>query len=225
MTGLAFLVGVLFIVGSAQAAQCESSTTQASSSAGKTMKLTVKECQERDVREIAVSLSGPPAGSARVLRLQRRISDAPRGGAALRDVDGDGTPEVEVTGPCGAGPNCERQLFRLSQDARSMFRIYEGSYSDVRRIGQFVVTDSRSSCCSWEYLAYAMPPPGRALSHFQYSVSVGSIDDTQTAKCRIQRPDAKLRLRPVKSAPPELLPLCNHYGQFPEMGRGGTMRR
>jgi len=195
---------------SSQAADCHAESQRAKTALGSALILRDRDCQGAD-RSVTLLLEGKEGSAARALRLWSRSGEAALHGARFLDLERDGSPEVEVSGPCGAGPNCAREIYKLSEREDRLFRYYKGGYANVRMTKSYLVTSSRGSCCSWEYLAYRLPPPDRAVGEFAYSISIGSIDASDRPSCKIQRLRSKA-LELVRSPPSELLVFCKHYG-------------
>ena len=177
-----------------------------------------EECPDSDRRVVKVLLQRDTESPLLLLRKTQRLSDAPFGGGSFVDLARDGIPAVDVTGSCSQ-PNCEHDIYRLSEDRESMYHFYTGGYSSVSHAGRFFVTESYGSYSSWEYLAYDLTAtqtyPGRA---FQYSIYVEAIDSKPTgevlkSRCTISTLGAKNQLTIADSPPRELLKYCENYGK------------
>lgn len=67
-------------------------------------------------------------------RWRCRPCERPAGDAALTDLDGDGMHKLQVRGMCGAGPDCEDDVYRINPSTRKLYHMYErGSAQTWRR--------------------------------------------------------------------------------------------
>ncbi|MGH8025248.1 MAG: hypothetical protein ACREO0_00845 [Pseudoxanthomonas sp.] len=144
---------------------------------------------------------------------------APTGGASLVDIDGDGHHEVEVRGMCGAGPNCEGELYRIDRDSGRLELFFSGGYSELSVIDGHLVEAGRASCCSWEYHAYRLEGRTGPLDYdsMDFMVEVGAdldnIDEQAPTRCTFSRTRGGVRtvIRPPGR---EWLQLCELYGDY-----------
>ncbi|MDR6842952.1 hypothetical protein [Pseudoxanthomonas sacheonensis] len=141
------------------------------------------------------------------------------GSASLVDIDGDGYHEVEVRGMCGAGPNCEGQLYRIDRSSGKLELFFSGGYSDLSVIDGYLVEAGRASCCSWEYHAYRLHGSTGTLDYdnMDFMVEVGadldSEEENAPARCTFSRSieGARQVMRPPGR---EWLQLCELYGDY-----------
>lgn len=157
-------------------------------------------------------------------RLDRKIVEveseyAPTGNARLVDMDGDGNHEVEVRGMCGAGPNCEGELYRINRDSGRLELFFSGGYSDLSVIDGHLVEAGRASCCAWEYHAYRLQGRTGLLDYnnMDFMVEVGanldSEDENAPPRCTFTRTrdGAREVMRPPGR---QWLRLCELYGDY-----------
>ena len=165
-----------------------------------------EKCPNGDRRVIKVFLESDSEPPRLLVRRTQRLSEAPTGGGAFIDLEEDGIPEVELTGYCSA-PNCEYDIFKLSEDRKSMFHYYSGGYESVTRTPTYLVISSYGSYGSWEYLAYDPSPPKYPIgnSKFRYSISISSAADSGELTCKITEPSSRGKLQLVVPPPAELL--------------------
>ncbi len=190
----------------------------------------VEEKRNPDGSRLRLTRQIDPAGGRRVFRielspsasapyttlLQRNqlLSEYPRGGGHLDDIDGDGQLEFVERLSCGAGPNCQYRIFKLNPVQKRAYQLFEGGFSLFRPIAGQLVTSSRSSCCSWTHQIYRAPAKPRGITEqdLLYSVYLkGPIDGSNKPTCRISRPVGE-GWEQANLANPELLALCEVYG-------------
>jgi hypothetical protein len=141
------------------------------------------------------------------------------GSAGLIDIDDDGYHEIEVRGMCGAGPNCEGELYRLDRSTGKLELFFSGGYSDLSVIDGYLVEAGRASCCSWEYHAYRLHGRTGTLDYdnMDFMVEVGadldSEEENAPARCTFSRSieGARQVMRPPGR---EWLQLCELYGDY-----------
>lgn len=206
-------------------ADCVPQVEQATNRDGSVVRIEQRQCDNDFVRSILVH--SKPAGAAQYATILRRTQDAvlaPTGGANWRDVDGDGIFEYEEIGACGAGPNCEAVVYRLSDSRKSLHLLFDGAYASLTTVAGFLVTSGRASCCAWEHAVYRRPPAPLPVQESDriYRITVGDLsvgDDDSGANrtaCRVYQRE----LGEWKSVvPPErgLLKLCEVYGEDYEL--------
>lgn len=215
----AFLVFALILSNAAGAEPCTVNIKQKTIGADTKLILRNEECPDSDRRVVKVILQRDAERPRLLLRKIQRLSDAPFGGGNFIDLARDGIPALDVAGSCSQ-PNCEHDIYRLSDDRESMYHYYTGDYSSASHSGNFFVTESYGSYSSWEYLAYDLTstqtyPIGKA---FQYSIYVEAIDSKSTgevlkSRCTISTLSAKNQLTLADSPPRELLKYCENYGK------------
>ena len=130
--------------------------------------ISTKQCPDIEKRFITVTAESKSKKQRIIKRLEQRLAV---GGAVFKDLENDKVPEIELTSNCGAGPSCERTIFKLAPNEKSIYPYYIGGYYNIQRTAHYLVTGSKSGCCGWEYLAYDIvnkKPLGRA---FKYLIS------------------------------------------------------
>jgi hypothetical protein len=137
------------------------------------------------------------------------------GGGQLLDIEGDGIFEYERRGSCGAGPNCQGTVFKLSKDRKGFYLFFDGGYSDFRYVSGLYIQGGRTSCCEWGYHAYKAPGAERAISESDsaYSINVGGATEREDSRtpCHISMKSGDQWI-PTTPTDPHLLALCTLYG-------------
>lgn len=130
-----------------------------------------------------------PSGAPRLLPFIWEPAED-RSGARLIDVDADGDFELELSGTCGSGPNCERAVWRLHPQTRELFQWFESSgYATLEVIDEYVVEGGRNGCCAWEYRLYSATRRTRIdTSHPLFAVTVQLSDGANgETRCLVRR--------------------------------------
>lgn len=145
--------------------------------------LRTEECPDSDRRVVKVLLQRGSESTRLLLKKTRILSDSPTGGAGFINLDGSGTPEIELTGYCSQ-PNCEYDIYKLTEDRESIYHFFRGGYSLISKTENYLVTGSYGNYVSWEYLAYDLStsqtyPIGK---EFQYSIHIEAIKSTPAGK-------------------------------------------
>ncbi|MCD9028950.1 hypothetical protein LDO26_12105 [Luteimonas sp. BDR2-5] len=141
------------------------------------------------------------------------------------DLDNDGIQEVQVTGTCGAGPNCEGTLYRLDPASGRLSHFFSGAWADIRILDGHLVEAGRASCCAWEYHAWPLlpGPQPQVADAMAFIISVGWLGNEDEADCRFRRatPDGSGEV----IAPPnaQWLPICELYGSDYHLALPGTV--
>ena len=209
------LAALLLFPGSALASDTDGVTEQRNPD-GSRLRLTeqIDPAGDRRVFRIEAS-SSASAPYTTLLQRSQLLSDYPRGGGRLEDMDGDGQLEFVERLSCGAGPNCQYRIFKLIPAQQRAYQLFEGGFFLFRPIAGRLVTSSRSSCCSWTHQIYRTPvtPHGITEQDLLYSLELKApIDGASTPVCRISRPRGKgWEQATIRS--PELLKLCEGYGK------------
>ena len=210
--GLALALSVFVLPSTAIAEPCTIALKR--TKLGETSSLLIRneQCPNSDRRVVKVLIQSDTKVPRLIFRKTQSLSAAPFGGGSFIDLETDGTPEVDITGECSA-PNCEHELYKLSEDQRSMYHYYRGGYFSVTRTPNFLVTSSYGSYSSWEYLAYDPSPQKFPIENFRYSVHISSAGDSNRLTCKISEPLSRGRLQLVVPPLEELLGFCRHYGE------------
>jgi hypothetical protein len=158
-------------------------------------------------------------GRTQEKRVEVESEYTPMGSARLVDIDGDGYHEIEVRGMCGAGPNCEGEIYRTNRDNGQVELFFSGGYSELLVIDGYLVESGRASCCSWEYHAYRLQDRSATLNYdnMDFMVEIGADLDSEQenapARCTFSRTvdGARQVMRPPGR---EWLQLCEVYGDY-----------
>ena len=175
-------------------------------------------CDESGNRRYLLRTHAKDGGSDQKI-LEVESEYAPMGSAGLVDIDNDGYHEVEVRGMCGAGPNCEGELYRIDRETGKLELFFSGGYAELSVIDGYLIEAGRASCCSWEYHAYRLEGRTGALDYddMDFMVEVGvdtdNIDEEAPARCTFSRTVAGTRtvMRPPGR---KWLELCTLYGDY-----------
>ena len=199
-------------------ASCEPTPQQSAKNAdGSTLRLRT-ECPRDGIRVHVIELGCPGGGACDRLEIEQDTESFPMGGAATIDIDGDGMHEVEVRGMCGAGPNCEGDLYRIDRDQRKLYHFFSGGYADLQVIDGYLVEGGRASCCAWEFHGWRLdgktPPLTYDNIDLMANVSAsGDEDGNVTAvECSFSVRNGD-NWKPVLPPSPAWLRICEHYGE------------
>jgi hypothetical protein len=197
-------------------AACQSHIENRRNADGSSLRMIQRECEGERFRTIKVLLKAPRVAKyMTVLDVVQDSIQAPLGSAHLRDIEGDGIFEYEQRGMCGAGPNCEGTVFKLSKDRRRFYLFFDGGYFDFKYITGLYIESGRASCCEWEYHGYKAPSSERAISEsdFAYSINVGGSIEREDSRtpCHISMKSDDQWV-PVTPTDKHLLALCELYG-------------
>ena len=119
--------------------------------------LTVRtECPSPALRRHVATLTCEAGRLCDRLELTQEVAYNRMGHVDLVDLDQDGMYEVEVRGMCGAGPNCEGDVYRIDPATRTLQHFFSGGYYELQFIDGWLVQAGRSSCCSWNYLMWKL---------------------------------------------------------------------
>jgi hypothetical protein len=158
-------------------------------------------------------------GRTQEKRVEVESEYTPMGSASLVDIDRDGFHEIEVRGMCGAGPNCEGEIYRINRESGQVELFFSGGYSELLVIDGYLVESGRASCCSWEYHAYRLQGRSATLNYdnMDFMVEIGADLDSEQenapARCTFSRTadGARQVMRPPGR---EWLQLCEVYGDY-----------
>ena len=208
------LTALLLLSGSAMAADPAGVEVKRNPD-GSRLRLTQQINTAGDRRVFRIDVS-PSASAPYTILLQSSqvLSEYPRGGGRLDDMDGDGQLEFVERMFCGAGPNCWYRIHKLNPEQHKAYLFFEGGFSLFRPIAGYLVTSGRSSCCSWTHQIYRAPETPRGITEqdLLYNVDLkGPIDGSATPTCWISRPVAE-DWEQAELPNPKLLTLCEGYG-------------
>lgn len=197
---------------------CEPVAEQSVKNADESTLSVATACGETGNRRYILRAHAKDGSSDRKI-LEVESEDAPMGSASLVDIDGDGYHEVEVRGMCGAGPNCEGELYRIDRGTGKLELFFSGGYAELSVIDGYLVEAGRASCCSWEYHAYRLHGRTGTLDYdnMDFMVEVGadldSEEENAPARCTFSRSREGARhvMRPPGR---KWLQLCELYGDY-----------
>ncbi len=153
------------------------------------------------------------------LHVDQPSEQASTGHVALLDLEGDGMHEAEVRGMCGAGPNCEGDVYRIDPHRRKLLHFFSGGYAELSVREGWLVEAGRASCCAWEFHAWDLSRPHELplrYDNMDLMVRVGAHGDgdggVEAADCTFLRPSGD-NWRVVAPPSQALEGICEHYGE------------
>lgn len=181
--------------------------------------LTVQtECASPELRRYVATLTCETGRVCDRLEVTQEVVYNTLGRADLIDLDQDGMHEVEVRGMCGAGPNCEGDVYRIDPATRKLRHFFNGGYYELQVIDGWLVESGRSSCCSWEFHLWKLDAPHALPLNYDtmdLMVQVGASGDADTVDgvvCTFLRQSGD-NSRVVAPPSPALEKICEHYGE------------
>ena len=207
-----FLLSSFATASVAIAAPCSISTKEKTVGDGATLVIQKDECPNSDRRVIKVLLKSDSESIKVLVRKTQTISATPFGNGSFIDIEGDDVPEVDIVGECAA-PNCEHNIYKLTDDHQTMAHYYSGYHFDMARTPNYLVTSSYGNYVSWGYCASDPAPQRLPISDCKYSIYVGMSERTQRLICEIRKIGADKKSRLAIPPPEELLRFCYHYGE------------
>jgi len=216
---LALLLGLPSAHAWAQEATCEpQAETRVENRDGSALSLRT-ECPSPTLRRHVAVLACADGRVCDRLEIDQDVGETATGYAALVDLDGDGLPEVEVRGMCGAGPNCEGEIHRIDPAARKLRLFFSGGYSGLQVLDGWLVESGRASCCSWEFHLWRLDAPHELPLQYENMDLMARVDaaasedgDVDAVQCTFLHPSGD-NLRAVAPPSPALERLCEHYGE------------
>lgn len=204
----------------ARAATCEDHLQKARQSDGNTIIVSTRECTGSTDRRITVNLQRVSGTPSVLHRFRQSTKQAPTGGATLKDIDGDGISELELTGACGSGSVCQRALYKVNAAGTGLFLLYAGGNSEVEVTSGYLIEGGKAGCCTWQFKAYKLPSQTRRIndSDLHYRIEVGMLDAAIGSSNDVPSPDCRFTAKPatrwVVVAPPSkaLEKVCEVYG-------------
>ncbi len=181
--------------------------------------LTVQtECASPELRRYVATLTCETGRVCDRLEVTQEVVYNTLGRADLIDLDQDGMHEVEIRGMCGAGPNCEGDVYRIDPATRKLRHFFNGGYYELQVIDGWLVESGRSSCCSWEFHLWKLDAPHALPLNYDtmdLMVQVGASGDADTVDgvvCTFLRQSGD-NSRVVAPPSPALEKICEHYGE------------
>ncbi|WP_344758644.1 hypothetical protein [Luteimonas lutimaris] len=172
------------------------------------------ECPTPDLRRHVVTLDCANGRRCDRMELEQPGEYALTGGARIIDLGDDGMHEIEVTGSCGAGPNCEGDVYAVDPDAGKLVHLFSGGYSELFTRDGWLVESGRASCCAWEYHLWNLGGnhtlPLGEYDTMDLMVKVGAIMDEEGFDCVFLRGSGD-NWQAVAPPSPALETLCEVY--------------
>ena len=185
--------------------------------------LTVRtECPTLELRHYVAVLTCDAGRICDRLQVEQEAASNRMGHADLVDLDQDGMHEVEVRGMCGAGPNCEGDVYRIDPATRTQHHFFSGGYYELQFIDGWLVQAGRSSCCSWNYLMWKLDavrslPLGDGNQDLRAQVDGSGAtydeDGRGDAQCTFLRESGDNRVVVAPPSPGLEDMICRHYGE------------
>ena len=181
-------------------------------------KIVESESRRSNTRRIEVFFA--PNGASkprRLLQLSQNLDEAPTGGADFTDLDGDGFYEIEVRGMCGAGPNCEGDLYRLDRASKSLYHFFSGGYAELLYLDGYLIESGRASCCAWELHAYKVAKHRRLIADKNMSLLIevkaegDAAGNVTSVECKFNRVTGAV-LETINPPSAKWLKLCEQFG-------------
>lgn len=232
--------GALLAAAAADAAACGGAPLEQRNQDGSRLRLQVVCLDDRnpdaDFARILVDYAAPGSSAfVRRLDLDEGADGEPLRGADLVDIDQDGIHEVEVRGPCGAGPNCLGALYRLDPASGRIGLFFSGGYAELQVIDGHLVEAGRASCCSWEFHAGRLDGRPHVLDGGNMDLlatvgmAPGAEDGGESLACAFERRDGD-HWTPVAPPGEAWLRLCAWYDApyhvvTPDQARGAGNRQ
>jgi hypothetical protein len=169
---------------------------------------------------VSVYYISKPGADARLLDTFQLYADGeePFGSLGLEDVDNDGFFEVELRGMCGAGPNCEGNLYKFDKKTKSLYHFFSGGYSHLLFIDGHLVEAGRASCCAWEFHAYKIQSGKKVIGEdtmaFMVDVRAAGDDsgEVNAVECEFKK-QVRGEWKTIKPPNRKWLVICEHYGE------------
>ncbi len=216
---LALLLGLLSPCAWAQDAVCEPADPVHADNRDGSVLTVHTECPTPELRRYVAVLTCDGGRTCDRLEVEQEAVYNSMGHASLVDLEEDGMHEVEVRGMCGAGPNCEGEVYRIDPATKKLQHFFSGGYYELQVIDGWLVEAGRSSCCSWEFHLWQLDAPHPLpLQYDTMDLMVqvdasGNEDGTVTGvTCTFSRQNGD---NSVVVAPPSpaLEAICEHYGE------------
>jgi len=116
--------------------------------------------EKRQLRKVWIYFRKP--GQARMRLLTSHVSSIennwPAGLTFIEDWDKNGTHEISITQECGAGSNCEGDLYHIAPGSGHLVPIFKGNLGYIHYMNGHLVEYSRAGCCAWGASVYAVSP-------------------------------------------------------------------
>lgn len=219
---LVLLLGLLSPYASAEEATCEPQDAVRAENRDGSVLTVQTDCATPALRRYVATLTCEGGRTCDRLEVTQEVVYNTMGRAQLVDLDQDGMHEVEIRGMCGAGPNCEGEVYRIDPATRTLQHFFSGGYYELQVIDGWLVEAGRSSCCSWEFHLWQLDAPHALPLEYdtmdlmvQVSAS-GDADTVDGVVCTFLRQSGD---NSQVVAPPSraLERICEHYGEAYEL--------
>jgi len=221
VTRLAFalLLGLLAPCARAQDATCEPGEAARAENRDGSVLTVQTECASPEMRRYVATLACDGGRTCDRLEVTQEVAYNSMGHVDLVDLDQDGMHEVEVRGMCGAGPNCEGDVYRIDPATRTLQHFFSGGYYELQVIDGWLMESGRSSCCSWEFHLWKLdaahdPPLNYDNMDLMVQVDAGGDEEGNVTdvRCTFTRQSGDNRVV-VTPPSPALEAICGHYGE------------
>jgi hypothetical protein len=215
---IALLLGLLAPCAWAEEATCEPADPVRAENRDGSVLTVQTECASPELRRYVATLTCEAGRVCDRRELTQEVVYNSMGGAGLVDLDGDGMHEVEIRGMCGAGPNCEGNVYRIDPATMTLQHFFSGGYYELQVIDGWLVEAGRSSCCSWEFHLWQLDAPHTLpleYDNMDLMVQVGASGDADTVDgvvCTFLRQSGD-NSRVVAPPSRALERICEHYGE------------
>ena len=215
----ALLLGLLAPCAWAQDEVCEPGEAARAENRDGSVLTALTECASPEVRRYVVTLACDGGRTCDEVELTQEVAYASMGRVDLVDLDQDGMHEVEVRGMCGAGPNCEGEVYRIEPATRTLQHFFSGGYYELQVIDGWLVEAGRSSCCSWEFHLWKLDAPRPLPLEYDTMDLMVQVDaggdeegNVTNVRCTFTRQSGDNRAV-VAPPSPALEAICEHYGE------------
>ena len=215
----ALLLGLLAPCAWAQDEVCEPGEAARAENRDGSVLTALTECASPEVRRYVVTLACDGGRTCDEVELTQEVAYASMGRVDLVDLDQDGMHEVEVRGMCGAGPNCEGEVYRIEPATRTLQHFFSGGYYELQVIDGWLVEAGRSSCCSWEFHLWKLDAPRPLPLEYDTMDLMVQVDaggdeegNVTNVRCTFTRQSGDNRAV-VAPPSPALEAICQHYGE------------
>jgi len=168
-------------------AGCPSRTVCARNADGSVVQVVTDQCPGAETHSLAFHYSPTPTTPPQKLT---SLSDHSAREIDLGQRDPRGFVQIDLGGACGAGPNCEHELYRFDPAARAFYLFFSSGYATLEPFEGYLVEGGRSSCCEWEYHAYKIGQTGgRETVGELPEFTIVRATDGKRRTCRFSGPD------------------------------------
>lgn len=216
---LALLMGLLSPCAWAEDATCEPAEPVRAENRDGSMLMVQTACASPGLRRYVVTLTCDAGRTCDRQEVVQEVAYTGTADAALIDLDGDGMQEAEIRGVCGAGSDCEGDVYRIDPATRTLLHFFSGDYYELRVIDGWLVESGRSSCCSWGFNLWRLDAPhdlplGDEAVDLTAQVDAGTDENGNITdvRCTFMRQSGD-NSRVVAPPSRALERICEHYGE------------